>query len=237
MPSVMIYGELDIYPLEIEIICGIVGLWFSIISGKQSKLSYVMYQMLYRLHNYEIYTSSWIMYLKNIFDKCGMSNIWMTQSLPAFSGEWLKQTIRQRLRDQFQQKWSAETFENGKCLMYRVIKDTFKMEKYLINIPKKYCIILCKFRTSNHNLPIETGRHTGITRNNRFCKLCHRNEVGDEFNYLFKCIFFKKERTQLLGYQYTTNINVLKLHSLFNSDVKQLIKLSKFVCIIHNSMK
>ena len=45
-PSVMIYGELGIYPLEIEIICGIVGLWFSIISGKQSKLSYVMYQML-----------------------------------------------------------------------------------------------------------------------------------------------------------------------------------------------
>ena len=41
-PSVMIYGELGIYPLEIEIICGIVGLWFSIISGKQSKLSYVM---------------------------------------------------------------------------------------------------------------------------------------------------------------------------------------------------
>ena len=74
-PSVMIYGELSIYPLEIEIICGIVGLWFSII-----KLSYVMYQMLYRLHNYEIYTSSWIMYLKNIFDKCGMSNIWMVRA-------------------------------------------------------------------------------------------------------------------------------------------------------------
>ena len=37
------------------------------------------------------------MYLKNIFDKCGMSNIWMTQGLPAFSGEWLKQTIGQWL--------------------------------------------------------------------------------------------------------------------------------------------
>ena len=80
---------------------------FSIISGKQSKVSYVI--KCDKMHKYEIYTSSWIMYIKNILDKCGMSNIWMTQSLPAFSGEWLKQ----RLRDQFQQKWSAETFENA----------------------------------------------------------------------------------------------------------------------------
>ena len=44
-----------------------------------------------------------------------------------------------------------------------------------------------KLRTSNHNLPVETGRWHSIPREERFCKLCDAKVVGDEFHYLFRC--------------------------------------------------
>ena len=47
--------------------------------------------------------------------------------------------------------------------------------------------IIKKFRTGNAKLLIETGRWFNIPRENRICKLCACNKIGDEFHYLLKC--------------------------------------------------
>ena len=44
-----------------------------------------------------------------------------------------------------------------------------------------------KMRISCHLLPIESGRYKKIPRVQRFCLLCNRSEIGDEFYYLLKC--------------------------------------------------
>ena len=46
----------------------------------------------------------------------------------------------------------------------------------------------------NHRLPIEFGRFVNINRANRKCSLCNSGELGDEFHFIFKCSFFRKER-------------------------------------------
>ena len=66
------------------------------------------------------------------------------------------------------------------------------MEKYLLVLPPNLSRPLCKFRTCNHQLPIQQGRYSGIDRLERYCTLCNCNDIGDELHYLFKCIFFKK---------------------------------------------
>ena len=48
-------------------------------------------------------------------------------------------------------------------------------ENYLSNLISKSRVILCKFRLSNHKLPIERGRFSNIQRERRFCNLC--NEI------------------------------------------------------------
>ena len=45
----------------------------------------------------------------------------------------------------------------------------------------------CRFRTLNHKLPIESGRWQNADRNMRICKLCDKNENGDEFHYILEC--------------------------------------------------
>ena len=42
-----------------------------------------------------------------------------------------------------------------------------------------------QFRLGNTKLPAETGRWVNIDRNERYCTLCNRNEIGDEFHLLF----------------------------------------------------
>ena len=48
-----------------------------------------------------------------------------------------------------------------------------KIEKYLDCVKEnKYRIALSRFRTSSHDLLIETCRYDGIPRENRICKSC-----------------------------------------------------------------
>jgi hypothetical protein len=46
---------------------------------------------------------------------------------------------------------------------------------------------LYKFRVSDHSLEIESGRYKSITREERKCKNCNLNEIGDEYHFFLKC--------------------------------------------------
>ena len=49
---------------------------------------------------------------------------------------------------------------------------------------------IIKYRTGNHRLPVETGRWDDITLNERKCKICITDGIGDSYHYLFTCDFF-----------------------------------------------
>ena len=44
-----------------------------------------------------------------------------------------------------------------------------------------------KLRISSHRLPVESGRYNNIPIDERTCKLCNLNEVGNEQHYLMQC--------------------------------------------------
>jgi hypothetical protein len=48
----------------------------------------------------------WIKAVKNILDSCGFSNIWENQG--NFNSKWLSLSLKQKLFDQFQQKWRSD---------------------------------------------------------------------------------------------------------------------------------
>ncbi len=71
----MVYGELGAYPLSIHIKYRMLCYWSLMISGKQSKLCYVMYQCLLYLDRIGLYTSPWVAYDKKLLNDNGMSGI------------------------------------------------------------------------------------------------------------------------------------------------------------------
>ena len=90
-------------------------------------------------------------------------------------------------RDQFKQNWHSTLQISPNALNYRLFKSDFRFEKYLDVLNNKNRFTFCRFRTSNHRLPIEVGRWTNVERHNRLCQLCQSREIGDEFHYVLQC--------------------------------------------------
>ena len=57
---------------------------------------------------------------------------------------------------------------------------SFRFEKYLDVLNDKNRFTFCKFRTSNHRLPIEVGRWANVERHNRTLALCNLCNIGLE---------------------------------------------------------
>ena len=68
------------------------------------------------------------------------------------------------------------------------------MQQYLLTLPFSQRKIVTRFRVSNHRLPIELLRYTGIDRKQRMCHKCYANVIGDEIHYLIFCPSFKNQR-------------------------------------------
>ena len=91
-PIVMLYGELGRMPIELyrRMVC----YWARLISGKQSKLSALLYHIMLN-HNLTNGTNyNWINTVKNTLDNLGMGDVWITQSF--ISVNYLSQQIKQK---------------------------------------------------------------------------------------------------------------------------------------------
>lgn len=70
-------------------------------------------------------------------------------------------------------------------------------------------------------------------RNQRFCNLCNRNALGDEYQYLLECDFFKTQRQMYIPKYYWKHCNTNKFNSLLsNNNVKLFKNISDFVSVI-----
>ena len=103
--------------------------------------------------------------------------------------------------------------------------------------PKQWKPII-KLRTSNHYLPVETGRWNNTERHERKCTSCNDNELGDEYHYIFVCDNFRNERNLLLPKYYTKRHNMLKFNEILNcKNRKTLNNFSRFINVVINSFK
>ena len=174
-------------------------------------------------------------FVKGILDNCGFSNIWDTQFY--INETWLKKSVQLRLQDQYKQVWSTTVHESSKSVNYRIFKEIFEFEKYFDILDRNDCITLCKFRTSNHKLPIEVGIWYDIDRSDRLCHLCDTESIGDEFHYLLECKSLNDTRKRLLDKFYCSRINTVKFQKLMNIKHRpKLRKLCQFIKFINKSV-
>ena len=228
----MVYGELGRYPLNVTIQTRITSYWAKLLHGKNSKISSLLYKLGY-IHNSENRVKiTWIEKVKNILDNCGLSNIWSPQSFPNI--KWIKSKVKLTLTDQFKQNWSSTLQNSPKALNYRIYKENLQFENYLNILSKKDALILCRFRTCNNNLPIETGRWHNIPRENRVCQKCNLREIGDEFHYILNCKALTLQRKKCLLTKHIANRNIITFSEIMSSKKQSFLrKLCTFVKTIN----
>ena len=76
----MVYRELGETPLHIDIKCKMVLFWARLITSKENTLSQMIYSLLYKLYERDLFHSGWISSVINILDSAGFSGIWTKQS-------------------------------------------------------------------------------------------------------------------------------------------------------------
>ena len=123
--------------------------------------------------------------------------------------------------------------------MYALFKMNFGCETYLLKMNSRNRKLLCKLRTSNMPLPVETGRWIGVRREDRLCPLCN-NDVGDEYHYLFLCEnpSIQTHRRKFIPNYYTIHPNMSKFQGLLTiCNVNRLRGLCCFLLALERILK
>jgi len=92
-------------------------------------------------------------YTKSIFDETGLSNIWDGQKY--INPDFFKVNIKQRLQDQYIQKWFSDINNSSRGEYYSKFKTEFKLENYLFRLNAVHRNYICKLRIVIQNFKIE----------------------------------------------------------------------------------
>lgn len=181
--------------------------WLKMITGKSSKISFIIYQKMKYLYDKNDYKSAWMNTVKTTLDQLQLGYLWDTD--PNYlNPNSLKAVFDKRLNMYYREQWADNLVESSACDFYVKFKSNLKLEPYLTLLEPKFAVPLAKFRSNNHRLPIVTGRYNNIPREDRLCKLCQYNSIGDEYHYLMTCEYFKPERDIYINRSFTDNPNI-----------------------------
>ena len=226
-----VYKELGRYPLSIERQLRIIKYWFKLLDSANSNciLKQVYNSMLADMtKTTSTQKQSWINKVKDLLDKNGFTEVWYNPHL--IHKEKFLAILKRRLIDNFIVDLRAGLNHSTSMSLFREIRETFDLSSYLLKLQnRKQRNAITKLRLSSHSLYIETGRHTGVARENRKCILCNKNDLEDEFHFVLKCPLYQELRTTYIKRYYTNNPSMYKFLELLNSKGKCLKNLALYI--------
>ena len=191
-----------------------------------------MYELARHINNVDLKKKfPWFYQIRQILIKCGLMNMWNNDNF--VNVNWLKATVKQKLKDLFLLEWYSLVENSNKSKVYKIFKKSFGFENYLKTTPPNLLIYMIRFRTRNHRLPVEIGNWHRIPSNLRYCSHCP-DKIGDEFHYLFECTKYTNERKRFIKPYFLRRPNMYKFEQLMSTSSQiENIKLCKFIkCIL-----
>ena len=181
------------------------------------------------MYDQNIYRSRWIVKIKSILDENGFSFLW---NEPVVNDKWFKEALGLKLKDINQQQWQAEVENNRLCNNYKIFKDKFDMEPYLLKLDVADRISMTKFRCGSNRLPVSINRSSD-QQELRLCHLCNMGQRGDEFHYTLVCPKFENYRKKYVKRYYYTHPTSVKMNMLYNTtNYSEMLRLAKFLRLI-----
>lgn len=191
-----------------------------------NRYPYKCYKMLRNLDENDRVT--WASKVGLLLFRYGFGYIWITENV-GNENAFMK-IFKQRLIDCSKQNWCSMIEASSKARHYRFISPTSQVSNYICyDLPLKFRISLSKIKCSVHSLNVEVGRHRNIIYNERFCTLCNRREVEDEFHFVIKCPVYKHLRDIYLPNIDTDRVTVNEFHLLFNGNRAEVLNLAKYI--------
>ena len=186
-PNVMVYGETGTFPIVNHINIRIINFYARIVSGKQTKLSFILYKLTRKKQELEnMYNSKWLNMIESNLAFMGMNDLWLNEGM-GFYPLYIKEAFKRRQNDSSIQDWKADVVNHDYCDVYNHIKSVHGFEKYLNSLSYFHRIALGKWRCRSNMLPIAQSRYE--INDSILCPFCP-DVIGDEYHYMFNCAFF-----------------------------------------------
>ena len=113
----MVYGELGITPLDIDIKARMIVYWAKRVNEDQCEISHVIYSLLYQLDEFNNFKSNWLTLIR-----CTLNYSGFPSSVSIF-----RNILKLRWKDQVIQKRHESISGSKKCMNYRIFKNHFKL--------------------------------------------------------------------------------------------------------------
>ena len=170
-PNCIVYGEVGKYPVIHRVYVRMISFWIKISEGKSTKLSSIMYKLIYKLHLDSSYDSPWLISIKNILYNSGNSRYWLDQEMLS-PKSFMKHELSLHFQARFLQDWDAEIVRNRRCVAYSIFKDNsifqtkndFVFQPYLTYLSFLDRRALAKFRSGSHTLSVTKSRYLILSR-------------------------------------------------------------------------
>ena len=189
----------------------------------------------------EEYFSLWGEHMEFELSDLGMYHLWLYKG-NGFTTQYIKNSVKLRLNDMFQQGWHEDVFSHEFCDFYKLIKNEWGKMKYLSNLCYYQRKLLSKWRCRSNYLPISSSRF--VISDAILCPLCKGENLGDEMHYLLDCPFFDEDRMMYLGNcfeSYIENEEVEPVLNLFKTEnpenIHNLIKFINIVMTVFDNKK
>ena len=203
--------------------------WKKILSLNENNIVKKMYNTLKAddLNNKTYKNKNWVTQVKSVLYEHGYGYVWLSEEINNVKLE----SIKKRIFDNYYQKWYSDINNSSKLKSYSIFKHTFNREKYLDVIKERHLkTSLAKFRTSAHQLAIETGRYTNTPQNERHCKSCNMNLIESEYHFLLVCPKYRELRSKYFTSYFCHSPSLNKFDSLMSSNSKKTIyNIAKFI--------
>lgn len=147
--------------------------------------------------------------------------------------------FKQRVIDNFISEVNAYFESSPKCLFYRYIHEGHNLQFYLSRpINYLYKPLICKYRIHAHCLKVETGRFFNVDRCNRFCEMCSKRVLEDEYHFILECEKYNEARRKYIKPYYWTKPSVFKFVQLMSvRNIKELNNLGKYLYVAEKNRK
>lgn len=105
-----------------------VSYWCKLISSTNTSITNILYRYLLNQTENTTRTNPWIDCFRHVFNSCGLSNVWHSQFLNIVNQKWVSTAVKQRLQDQFIQKWHADINNSSKGVIFKILKQILDMK-------------------------------------------------------------------------------------------------------------
>lgn len=211
--NLAVYGELGRVPLIIQISSLVIKYWVRIKDNSYhntlvGKAARVCMQTNHQAVLFANYLLKWCQ-LKSLVDL----------NIPLEQLASLGKYVKAKLFNIYVNFWKNQIQQGrtgGKLRTYSQVKINFGLERYLTEIQNvNYRQAVTRLRISAHRLPVESGRYKKVPFEERKCKLCNLNEIGDEYHYFMSCDYdeFLKIRNDFMNELHSINSSFRWLNS------------------------